>query len=250
MIKLNRFIYIGLLLLILSLIITLLPASWVVKQLLVSPSKVQWSSVSGYWWQGKISQLQLTTRGYRLALGDVHWRYDWRSISEGKACVIFSQYSTNIQSDGQLCYEHDVNHIVFNKTSINVNAHELAQLMGVEVRGDLDGYLHYAQVSPAAIVAVDGDVAWQYAEIHNGEKWIGLQELLLTITTDVDSNRIEARIVDIDSPIIMDLVVAFTTNKMESIRGYIEPRSSVDASLSQTLEFFSQRQSGNRYFFE
>ncbi len=221
------------------------PSAWVVRELVKPLPAVQYHQAHGLWWQGYIRNASIIIRGYRLPVGRVRWQYRWSSLFSSKACIDFNSTEETLKTEGSLCYEFGQQTFVLQHLGVELLAEEFAAVSGLEVSGHFDAYFQTVRFSPQAIESIDGDIAWQKAQWHNGEKWVSLGELLFTLVNQ--SQQIVVQGSDVDAPIGMNLTAIFDQGRMTSLDGHIEVTATTDPSLLNTLDFFSKAKQGSRY---
>jgi hypothetical protein len=238
------------LLLIMSILLAFyfIPASWVVKAFFPTYTHFSYDEINRAWWNGHIKKTSIILRGYRVLMGDVHWRYEWLSIFSGMPCVTFYSYDVLIQSAGRLCYQLDDGRMIIRDLDFSLSAEEVAAVAGVEVIGRFEGYVEEAVVYDDQVVLVQGNTVWKDAQWHNGEKWLSLGQLLLTATTENDSMAIHSR--DVDGPITVDLTMFFQKQYLQSVIGSIHLNDTVDTSLRDTINLFTHEVQGQKYLVE
>lgn len=236
--------FLALCLLALSLLL-LVPSTWVVSEVAKKFPKVDYHSADSFWWNGRVNNVSLILRGYRLFIGDVEWQYNALPLLSKKVCASFTSVDETLQTEGQLCYHLDDGTVVLHQLGVRILAEEVAVISGVEVAGHFDGYFQNITLRDQVLVNVDGDIAWKKAQWHNGEKWVELGELLFSAITN--GNKVIVQSTDVDGPIVIDVKTVVSQNNLRSIEGYVEVTTTTDPSLLDTLDFLTEEKRGRRY---
>ena len=149
--------------------------------------KLKLNDISGYWWRGKITNIYVDHRGYRMSLGDMHWQYDWSTLLTARWCVEMKNVGLDraITFDGQVCYHWLSKRVLMRQTGFSVDASVVSQLTGLETKGQWRGIISQAEwtytLSSLEMQNVYGEAVWENAQWHNGEQWIILGEILSTV---------------------------------------------------------------------
>jgi hypothetical protein len=225
-----------------------IPASWAVNQLSAKYSFFSYHGVNRFWWNAHIKKANVVLRGYRVFIGDIHWRYEWASIFSANTCVHFYSYDVLMQAEGRVCYDLVNNDFTIHDVDFFLSAEEVAAVSGVEVIGHFDGYIDEINVRNNEVALVQGNVVWKDAQWHNGEKWLSLGQILFTAMTNGEHIVVHGR--DVDSPITVDLTALFKKQYIQSIVGSIDVSEASDASLRDSVDFFSSERKGQKYLVE
>lgn len=254
------------LLLILSMTIIFLPVHWFVDKSVFTSNKLTVGSVSGYWWQRVVMHdVAIDYRGYRMRLGDVFFEYDSASLLSQYFCTKVDGTATNSEViiQGRVCYHWADNLWSVNDASMKGTGELLAELTGLEIRGQwLADITHASLDSSYRWRHVDGEILWSNAQWYNGEQWIMLGALFSTVDTtgrqashksnlSADpSPSINIYTVDIDSPLAVSIRAVISHQQGISLSGYIEPYAEVSQSLSDSLQLTANRREQQRYFYD
>lgn len=236
--------------------IPLLPASWIKHKIKQQLPTANFPIVSGYLFQGSAENVSIISRGYKLLIGDIHWRIDGVSLYSFNPCVSFFVRNRADKVDGILCFNYFSNQIFLKKIIIHrLSIKKISELVGVEVRGIFKGKIDQLIINDKQLHRLNGNIFWENAQFNNGEKWLNLGTLLLSMTQDNVKTGLSVKWDDylIDNkinPMDIDVTMTFVRSKLTSVNGYIQPKKLDDTSLLDTLELVSSRQHGSRYFLD
>lgn len=237
------------------LLVVLIPSFWVIKKFTTDILPIQYSSIHGYWWAGRVKKSSLVLRGYRVSLGDISWKYDWNSFLSTQACFFIFAQSYDVQGSGQFCYPFLDDTSQINDFHFTIDAAEFSEVTGVSIDGFFEGHLQEVKITSSLVTFVKGNAFWKNAAFYNGGAWIDFKEWQLTINTSPEAmkkstNMILVQVVDVNSLVEIDVIASFQDGKVKSISGYAQPRFSNDKNLMETLIFLSQKKQGERFIFD
>lgn len=227
------------------------PVSWLAKQDLikgVAPEQLQ-----GYWWRGSLQNSSLRLQGHEVELELVSWDHDWRSLLSLQFCSFVVARGDQAGADGKACFEAP-KVINFEDVSLKFLAVELADITGLEIAGSFEAYAESMQIANQELIFLRADALWQFAQFHNGEKWIELGEISIALDKAMDDGPLLTHWTSFSSPAVIDIKTYYEKNGSGKIAGFIEPDKLQDSSFIETLELFSQRRidqplKGARYIF-
>jgi hypothetical protein len=240
---------------ILSLVVFLTPSSWLFDQLKQQIPNLDALSHNGSLWQGSAAQVSMVSRGYQLPIGEVSWTLDRNSLVSLSPCLTFIIQSVQNNINGGLCFSYFSDAIYFNHINIQFfSADEVATLLGVAIQGKFTGKVHSLSFDAGRLKNIKSEIICKDAEFYNGEKWLVLGELLLSINTQNDSGaeRVVAKwsdrlVNDLPTPLGVDVSMSFEKGKLRRVDGYIQARHVADVSLLDSLKLLSDSKAGNRY---
>jgi hypothetical protein len=229
----------------------LIPASKVLSDSLDKSKRVSFSAIKGYWWQGKVSDITVDYRGYRVYVGDLHWQYDWSSFLSTRWCLQGENSASKdlISGHFRLCYLPLEHRVQIMDSAVAVDAKILAQVSGIEIQGQWLINISSAIVENSRLLDIYGEAVWARARWHNGESWFALGEILSTFDAS-QSTGFEVNTTDIDGPLQVELTTTFSAQQEWAMIGFIEPYSTLPPSLIESLELLSSRAMGRRYYFD
>lgn len=229
----------------------LIPASWLGNKVTSAYSMFSYGTAERWWWNGRVKNASMVLRGYRVFIGDLHWQYEWLSIFSGIPCAQFYSHDALMQTEGYVCYSLLDNTIIVRDSHFLLSADEVAAVSGAEIIGHIDGYVEEVVVRDNSLALIQGNIVWNDAQWHNGEKWLSLGQILFAVTTDDNNIVVHSRDVssrDVNSPVMIDLTMLFQQQYIQSVTGSVSVNDTTDPSLRDTLHFLADKKQGQQYF--
>ena len=236
----------------------LLPASRFLQQLQQQIPQLYVSDVKGFLGRGSLSDIELVRRGYAFPIGDAFWQFDFRSFIFLKPCIKFNinNHSSDRQiyhSQGYACLHLFSDQIIFHDVSVAISAKPLAELLGISIAGDFQGEFSGLTLENKKVHFIRGDVIWDHARFNNGEQWLELGRILLSISNTPSS--IAVHFLDMPneqgvSPVDIDIDIQFGHQQRSRVVGSLKPANMNDQSLLHTIELIADYREGNRFFVE
>lgn len=260
MMKKSLYILLALFILV-AVVIVATPASWVVYQLQRAAPNLQIAGVSGSAWKGELSGVQIISRGYAIALGQVTWQIQASSLLRMQPCATFTTSATAQSSRGKICVRPFSQELVVSEAYADVAASTIAALFAAEIQGSFTAAIdtiHVQQIKPGQppnIKALVSDIIWQQAAFNNSEEWIALGELLITLSHDEQSGGIKSQWSDnaVDGkpgPVAIDLLGLLTPGPVTTINGTLRPRPHANQAMHQTLSLIGERNAAGAYLID
>lgn len=232
-----------------------LPAQWIVSRVQQQLPNLSIGHVDGYLWRGSVDDVEWVQRGYPLSLGKIQWRLDWMSFVVFKPCLIFSVDAEQRKGQGHLCIHPVSQKLIAHQLHGELPTTDIAEIFGIAVEGVVQIKLDGFTVADRQLEWIRGDLIWQSAQFHNGEKWLDIGNLLIALDSDPVSKNISAHWLDMTdqqgfSPLDVDVDMQFNRGRLLLMQGSLRPLHTTDPSLQDTLALISQYQHGKTYFIE
>jgi hypothetical protein len=231
--------------------ILLLPASSVLNDKLLKHKRLNFSAITGYWWYGEVKALSVDYRGYRIDLGQLHWRFDWQTLVSARWCVDGANSASQelINTRFRLCYQVLESRFQIIDSVVEIDAKTLANVSGLEIAGQWLVNISSATIVDNRLLDVSGKAVWTRAQWHNGESWFVLGDVLSIVDTN-QASTINIDMIDIKSPLQIKLTMSFPPQQQWKMNGFIEPYDDLPVSLAESLMLMSSSVSGKRYYFD
>ena len=229
-----------------------LPAPWIVYKVQQQVPALSISQVNGSLLRGSAHNVEFIQRGYPLPLETIRWRLDWMSLVFFNPCFIFADQR---QAQGHLCI-HPISHaVVLHQVKGQLPVSDIAEIMGLAIEGNVQITLDGLTLKDQQLFWIRGDIVWQNAEFHNGEKWLSLGNLLIALDSEKESSHISAHWLDMAdaqgfSPLDVDIDMRFSQGRLASIQGSLKPLHTTGSSLEDTLNLIATYQEGKTFFIE
>jgi hypothetical protein len=247
----KRLIVISMAILVVSIIgILLLPANSVLSDALFKHKRLSFSAITGYWWHGEVEGLSVDYRGYRIDVGQLHWRFDWQTLASTNWCVDGANSASQelIDTHFRLCYQLVESRFQIIDSVIEIDAKTLAKVSGLEIAGQWVVNISSATIVDSRLLDVYGEAVWTRAQWHNGESWFALGDVL-SILAASEPFAINIEVSDLNSPLQIELTTTFSPQQQWAVTGFIEPYAQLPTSLAESLELMSSNVAGKRYYF-
>jgi hypothetical protein len=247
----KRVIVISMVIVVVAIIgVLLLPAKSVLSGALLKHKRLSFSAITGYWWHGEVRGLSVDYRGYRIDLGQLHWRFDWQTLISARWCVdgANSASQESISTDFRLCYQLVESRFQIMNSVVEIDAKTLAKVSGLEVAGQWVVNISSATIVNNRLLDVYGEAVWTRAQWHNGESWFALGDVLSILDTS-EPFALNVDVSDLDSPLQIELTTTFSPQQQWVVAGFIEPYGQLPSSLAESLELISSNVVGKRYYF-
>lgn len=186
-------------------VITNIPAVWGAYALTRS-GDVTMNGVSGTVWSGGASLVSVKVNGVDHSIGQLTWKLSGLSLLTLKPCVLVTSELDTQAFDGKVCVKGK-NHFSLHNASLSFPAALVQPMLPLPVAGQFSLNLDTLEVNERRLQALRGKATWMEGKIHNGNNWMNLGAIGADLADD-GSNGLSAHIVDINSPLRLDLVGA------------------------------------------
>ena len=210
---------------------------------------LQWRELHGTSWSGQADRVSVVARGYRFPVGQLSWQLNLKRSSMLTPCFSIDVESESLQLSGLSCFNYFSKKTTVTDLHIqHMNAAPVAELAGVSIDGEFSGTFNKVVLQPPQSVAVNGNLLWQYAIIHNGEVWLELGDMTLSINTPAPDNiSVHWNSKQPYGQLKIDIQTQFKKNALAAVSGYLEPQANPTQSLLDTLDLISRSKQGNQY---
>lgn len=183
----------------LAFVVARIPASWG-AWLITNSGEVGISGVSGTLWQGRAGMASIHIDGRDYSLGELTWQLQPLSLLRLNPCARLTTHLERQQIEGTACASAGGS-FTLRDTRINAPA-SLVQEMAPDTRldGQLSAHIQRLQLREQRLEALDGNLSWTGARLHNGQNWISLGSFAAELSP-TEQGHILANIFSLEGPI-------------------------------------------------
>ncbi len=186
----------------LDLVIVNLPAVWGAYAL-TRGGDIAMSGVSGTVWSGSASLVSVKIKGLDQSIGQLTWKLNILSLFTLKPCADITTRMENQEFDGYVCVKGKTG-LTIKNASMTFPAALAQPMLPLSVGGQLALTIEALDISDSRLQSLRGKATWANGKIHNGSNWMSIGGLAVELMDD-GKNGVNAHIVDISSPLNMDL---------------------------------------------
>jgi general secretion pathway protein N len=199
-------------------VVSNIPAVWGAYALTRS-GDVTMNGVSGSLWSGGASLVSVKVNGADHSLGELTWKLDVLSLFSLKPCALITTELDSQTFDGRVCVKGK-NSIALSNASINFSAALVQPMLPLPVAGQFSLTLDALELSDNRLQALRGKATWVDGKIHNGNNWMTVGTLGADLVDDA-KNGLSAHLVDVSSPLRLDLVAGLAYPSGTRIAGKV-----------------------------
>ncbi len=183
----------------LAFVVARIPATWG-AWLITNSGEVGLSGVSGTLWQGRAGMASIHIDGQNYSLGELTWQLRPLSLLRLNPCARITTDLERQQIDGTACASAG-GRLTLRDTRINAPA-TLVQGIAPNTRldGQLSAHINQLQLREQRLQALDGNLSWTNARLHNGQNWLTLGSFAAELSP-TEEGHILANIFSLDGPI-------------------------------------------------
>lgn len=232
-------------------VVSNVPALWGAYAL-TRGGNVAMNGVSGTLWSGGASLVSVKVNGADHSLGQVTWKLDVLSLFTLKPCALITSELDSQTFDGRVCVKGK-NAIALSNASINFSAALVQPMLPLPVAGSFSLTLDTLELGDNRLQALRGKATWVDGKIHNGSNWMTVGALGADLADD-GKNGLSAHLVDVSSPLRLDLVAALLYPTGTRVAGKLAMPDAYfhEINAEAWLSMFAQAQpndeQGNRVF--
>lgn len=203
----NFWLWLGLLVLLVVLIITRIPAKFAAFVFTKAVPGLSLAEIQGTFWRGNAGTALLNVNGDLYSLGKFDWRIKPLSLIAMKPCSNISFIFQNQTANGDVCGRNQrVDLADFN---LSVPA-SLLEMFGVpaSLSGDLSLMIDKGTLVGNEVRQLTGNISWRNGAYHDGANWINLGSFGGNLTEDRQGG-FNLELIDLGGPVIADLDVNY-----------------------------------------
>ena len=197
-------------------VISNLPAIWGAYALTRS-GDLAMSGVSGTLWTGRASLASVKIKGADHSLGQITWKLQILSLFTLKPCALITTQMDNQQFDGTVCFKGKTG-ITVKNANASFPAVLVQPLLPLAIDGQLGLVLEKLEIENSQLLAIRGKGSWMNAKIYNGSNWMSLGGVGADLVDD-GKKGLTAHIMDVNSPVHLDLVATLPFPTGGSVKG-------------------------------
>lgn len=197
-------------------VISHIPAVWG-AWLLTRSGDVAMSGVTGTIWSGRASLTSVKFKQVNYSLGQVTWKLKPLSLLILKPCAHITSALENQQFEGDVCSGFG-NRFSMSDVTANFPAMMLQPLLPLGIEGQLSLQLEDLDMANNQLSDLKAKVTWEDAKIYNGSNWMELGKFGADLSDD-DKKGLRAHIVDVSSPVRLDVNASLLSPSGGSIKG-------------------------------
>lgn len=186
----------------LYLVVSNLPAVWGAYAL-TRGGDIAMNGVSGTVWSGRASLVSVKIKGLDQSIGQLTWKLNVFSLFTLKPCALITTKMDNQEFDGYVCVKGKSG-LSVKDASMSFPAALVQPLLPLAVSGQFALTIDQLEVSDSRLQKIRGKATWADGKIYNGSNWMNLGGLGADLVDD-GKNGLNAHIVDISSPLRIDL---------------------------------------------
>ena len=212
-----------------------IPAQW---GLALANAPLQLSGISGTVWNGKAETAVLPLDDDSYALGSLQWRLSPISLLTAKPCIDVQTKLDDQMLSGSACVGLD-GALQLDNAQISVPA-KVAEIIApiVEVDGEIMLHVESLQLSNNQIHNLRASGSWNAARFYNSTSWVGLGTLGFDLTED-GSGGVNAKILDVDGPLQLQLNSQFNLAGKYDTKGEIHLRPNTPREIVELIDGYT-----------
>lgn len=186
----------------LSVVVSNLPAVWGAYAL-TRGGDIAMNGVSGTVWSGRASLLSVKIKGVDQSIGQLTWKLDILALFTLKPCAFITTKMDNQEFDGYVCAK-GMRGISIKNATLSFPAALVQPMLPLAIGGQFALTIEQLELGDSRLQKLRGKATWADGKIHNGSNWMTLGGLGADLADD-GKNGLNAHIVDISSPLRLDL---------------------------------------------
>lgn len=197
-------------------VISHIPAVWG-AWVFTRSGDVAMTGVTGSIWSGRASLASAKFNNVTYSLGQVTWELEVLSLLVLKPCAHVTTTMDNQQFEGDVCSGIG-NRFSISDATANFPAMLLQPLLPLGIEGQLSFQVTDLDMQNNQLSDLKAKVTWQDAKIYNGTNWMELGGFGADLLDD-DKKGLKAHVVDVNSPIHLDVNASLLSPSGGSIKG-------------------------------
>jgi general secretion pathway protein N len=183
-------------------VVSNLPAVWGAYAL-TRGGDVAINGVSGTVWSGRASLVSVKIKGLDQSIGQLTWKLNILSLFTLKPCALITTKMDNQEFDGHVCAKGKSG-LTIKDATMSFPAALVQPMLPLAVGGQFALTIEQLELDDNRLQKLRGKATWADGKIYNGSNWMTLGGLGADLADD-GKNGLTAHIVDISSPLRLDL---------------------------------------------
>lgn len=202
----NFWLWLGLLILLVVLVVARVPAHWAAYAFTQSVPGLTLNELQGTLWRGRAGSALLQVDNDVYSLGTFTWDISPLSLVTFSPCADISLAYQTQNAEGHVCASGS--DIKLEDFSASVPAALLDIWFAVSLGGDIDINVQTGQFSGQSITALDGTMAWRNGAYFGGIEWINVGSFGADLIGD-NRGGVNIDLNDLGGPILAELDVNY-----------------------------------------
>lgn len=201
------------------------------------------SGVTGTLWNGRASLASVQHDNREYSLGQLGWTFKPLSLLQLKPCVLLTTKLDKQNFDGHICTGID-GALTLKNADINMPIALVQPKIPIPVMGQLNAHLESLVIRGDVLLALNGKLSWQQAQVNNGSNWMDIGSFGADLVDD-GRNGIKATFFDLDGPVDIDLIAELNAPSGGRVHGKFATTKTflASANAGALLGMFAQQES-------
>lgn len=219
-------------------VISHIPAVWG-AYLMTRSGDLGMSGVSGTIWSGRASLASVKIKQVDYSLGQLTWKLNVFSLLLLKPCARIVTEMDHQQFDGDMCVGFKGS-IAVSDAKANFPTALIQPLLPLPIDGQVSLNIEQLSFKQNKLIDAKAKLTWTAGKVYNGSNWMSVGGFGADVVDD-DKFGLSARIVDVNSPVHVDVVLALLSPSGGSVKGSLSMTEAFnrEANASAWLSMFA-----------